>query len=368
MSLDGNKLAFVESSATGSAIHILKFGTTGDNGGLNPNNKSVIDPVVPGTGNNATMLTISYTTKNNTRSSPWVDYSGDTLYVGDDNGTVYKVTGVFKGTPTLVSTGGWPVTITGGGILTGPVLDPSSGNLFIGDSRGFLHSFNAATPGTVKNLAVGNATKLGANMLDAPIVDPNGSVYAISSNNGTSAVMVQADTSTLTAKATVNIGRGSTAGTSINLYDGDFDNAFYTSQNTGHFLVCGTGTNTNAPFRYRLPVVGGLITTDNAPVQISTSTSARCGPITNFFNPNIGAGTDYFFWGVTNNCVGTAGCIMELANAATVTTAAETNGTSGIIIDNESSTIQQASNLYFASQGGTQATRLATKLTQNGLQ
>jgi hypothetical protein len=180
-------------------------------------------------------------------------------------------------------------------------------------------------------------------------------------------VVVQADTTTLTAKATVNIGEGSTAGTTVNLYDGDFDNAFYTSQNTGHFVVCGTKNNSQAPYRYRLPVTGGLITTDSTPVQISTSAAARCGPITNFFNPNIGAGTDYFFWGVTSNCVGTAGCIMELANATTVTTAAETNGTSGVIIDNEA-TAAQESNIYFASQGGTQATRLAVKLTQSGLQ
>jgi hypothetical protein len=363
ISLDGTELAFVESSANGSAVHVLKIGTTGNNGA------STVDPVIPGTGNNAKLTTKNYTTANNSHSSPWVDYSSDTLYVGDDNGTLYKVTGVFKGTPTLVSGGGWPVVIAGAFQLTGPVFDSTTGKLFVGDSRGFLHSVNATTPGTVTNLAVGKSTSLNSTILDSPILDSNGNVFVTSSNDGTSAVVVQADAATLTQKTKVRIGKGSTTGTSVNLYDGDFDNNFYTSVNTGHYVLCGTGSGTNSisPYRYILSISGGLLQADNSPVQISTSASSRCGPLTEFFNPNVGAGTDYFFWGVSNNCVGASGCIMELANGTTVTKIAETNGTSAVIIDNDS-TASQASNIYFASQGGTQPTRLATKLTQNGLQ
>ena len=61
ISLDGTEIAFVESSANGSALHVLKIGTTGDNGGTIPNNKSVVDPVIPGTGNNAKLTTIAGT-------------------------------------------------------------------------------------------------------------------------------------------------------------------------------------------------------------------------------------------------------------------------------------------------------------------
>jgi hypothetical protein len=365
ISLDGKKIAFVESSANGSALHILQFGTTGNNG------NNVVVPVIPGTGNNAVMTTFNYTTANNNHSSPWVDYSSDTLYLGADDGKLYKFTGVFKGTPTQVNTGGWPVSIAGAAIqVTGPVFDSTTGNLFIGDARGVLHSVNAATPGTITNLAVGTAGRLNSQILDAPILDSYGNVFATSSNDGTSAVVVQASAATLTQKARIRIGGGSTLGSAVNLYDGDFDNNFYSSENTGHYVLCGTGTSTTgttSPYRYRLSISGGLLQTDNAPVQISTSTTARCGPLTEYFNPNIGGGTDYFFWGVTNNCVGTAGCLMEFANATTVTTSSQTNGTSAVIIDNDS-TQSQCSNIYFASQGGSQATRLATKLTQNGLQ
>jgi hypothetical protein len=367
ISLDGTEIAFVESSANGSALHVLKIGTTGDNGGTIPNNKSVVDPVIPGTGNNAKLTTINYTTANNNHSSPWVDYSSDTLYVGDDNGTLYKVTGVFKGTPTLVSGGGWPVVIPGAFQLTGPVFDSTTGKVFAGDSRGFLHSVDATTPGTITNLAVGKSTSLNSTILDSPILDSNGNVFATSSNDGTSAVVVQADAATLTQKARVRIGEGSKSGTSVNLYDGDFDNNFYTSVNTGHYVLCSTGANSISPYRYILSISGGLLQTDNSPVQISTSTSSRCGPLTEFFNPNIGGGTDYFFWGVSNNCVGASGCIMELANGTKVKTVAATNGTSAVIIDNDSAA-SQASNIYFATQGGTQATRLATKVQQSTLQ
>ena len=42
---------------------------------------------------------------NNTNSSPYVDYDGDILYVGDDTGKVHKFTGVFTGTPGEKSVG-----------------------------------------------------------------------------------------------------------------------------------------------------------------------------------------------------------------------------------------------------------------------
>jgi hypothetical protein len=366
ISLDGTKLAFIESSANGSAVHVLTIGTTGNNG------TNVVIPVIPGTGNNAKLVTINYTTANNNHSSPWVDYPSDTLYVGADDGKLYKVTGVFKGTPTQVTGGGWPIAVTGAIQITGPVFDASTGNLFIGDSRGVLHSVNAITPGTVKNLAVGTAGQPNSQILDAPIVDSNGNVFATSSNDGTSAVVVQASTTNLSQLARIRIGVGSTTGTNVNLYDGDFDNAFYSSENSGHYYLCGTGTSVTGgiePYRYHLAFTGGLLQSDAAPVQISTSTAARCGPLTEFYNPNIGGGTDFFFWGVTSNCVGAGGCIMELSNGTTVTTAAATAGTSAVIVDNEASQSggSQTSNIYYATQGGSLATRLATKAQQGAL-
>jgi hypothetical protein len=365
ISLSGKKIAFIESSTTGSALHILTWGTTGNNG------MNSINSAAPGSPtNNASMTTINYTTNNNTRSSPWVDYANDSLYVADNGGKVYKFTGIFQGTPTQVTTGGWPVTITGGGTMSSPVLDSVTGNIFIGDAVGFLHSFNAATPGTILKLAVGTKGKLNAAIVDAPVLDGYGDVFATSSNDGTSAVVVEAATSGLTELARVRIGQGSVSGTVVNLYDGGFDNNYFSNQNSGHLVACGTASGGTNPFLYNMAFSGGILQTDSAPTQLTTSATARCSPITEFFNPNIGGGTDFFFWGVSNNCGITGspatGCIMSLANGATQPPVVENGGTSTPIIDNDfAPQSQQTSSVYFSTEA---AGFRAIKVTQSGLQ
>ena len=42
-------------------------------------------------------------------SSVFYDYSNDIAWVGGVDGWLHKITGVFKGTPTEVTTGGFPV-------------------------------------------------------------------------------------------------------------------------------------------------------------------------------------------------------------------------------------------------------------------
>jgi hypothetical protein len=106
-------------------------------------------------------------------------------------------------------------------------------------------------------------------------------------------------------------------------------------------------------------------TTPASSSQILNSTTSRCSPISEFFNPNIGAtGTEFFFWGMTSDCVGNAGCVMSRNSSDVILTVSEPNGTSVIIVDNISNA-GQASSIYFTSQGGP---RRAVKLTQNGLQ
>lgn len=254
--------------------------------------------------------------------------------------------------------------------MTSAVYDSTSGNVFIGDSTGILYSASTATPGTVTKLAVGTTGNLNPAITDGPIVSADGYVFATSSNDGTSAVIVQANTSNLAQQARIRIGAGSTTGTSVTLYDGDFDNAYYNNQNTGHMVLCGTGASTSAaptsPYRYSLSISGGIIQTDPSPVQITTSTTARCGPLTEYFNPNIGSlGTDYFFWGVTDTCVGTSGCIMSLANGSTVNTATEAGGTSAVIIDNDNTSQAQNSNIYF---GNLATPQRVNKVQQSTLQ
>ena len=51
---------------------------------------------------------------NDTTSSPYVDYAGDVVWVGDDNGKLHKITGAFAGTPAEVVGGGFPALVGDG--------------------------------------------------------------------------------------------------------------------------------------------------------------------------------------------------------------------------------------------------------------
>jgi len=181
LSLDGAKIAFVESTATSSIFHVLTWATGAGNG------TSPVVSAAPGVGNTATMTSLTYAAANtNTRSSPWIDYDRDVAYVGADDGRLYKITGVFNGTPTSAGAP-WPVLVNANRRLTGPVLDQLTGNIFVGDARGILWSVNANTPATIRSLNVGLPGATNPAIFDPPIVDvDNGTVFAISSNDWTS--------------------------------------------------------------------------------------------------------------------------------------------------------------------------------------
>ncbi len=188
LSQDGTQIAYVESVSGGSRFHVLTIGTTGSNG------TSATAPAQPGSGNNATDTAI---TMNGgvqvTLSSPYVDYSQDFAYVGDDTGKLHKFTGVFNGTLAEVTTGGWPITVSTSAspILTGPTLDFNTGNVFVGDGSGVLKYVQTvagggcATPPCVGATTVnvgavnGYGTPSGRAIIDPPVVDAStGHVFA----------------------------------------------------------------------------------------------------------------------------------------------------------------------------------------------
>jgi hypothetical protein len=355
ISLDGTKIAFVESTGTSSIFHVLTWAPGG----------TLTSPAAP-----ASMVSITYAAATNTRSSPWIDFNTDTIYVGTNNGRLYKFTGVFLGTPALAGSP-WPAVVSAGRTLTGPVLDHATGNLFLGDTGGTLFSVSSTTAIVVNSLVVGSTTApSGGGIVDSPIVDSsNGLIYAESSNDNTSAVLVQATTANLTQLARARIGMGSTGGTNVPLYDGTIDNNYFNSPSSGTFMACGTGAADTSPWLYTFSFAANntLNTTPVSSAPLLTSTLARCSPITEFFNPNVSGGTDFFFFGLTRDCFppSTAGCIVSRQTpGASPLPVREGGGTSSIIVDNQS-TAGQASSIYFtnlASPGN------AVKLTQNGLQ
>ena len=362
LSLDGTQIAFVESATGASILHILTWKTGPGNG------TSATNSAAPGVGNTASLVSITYsTTATDTRSSVWVDYLDDAGYVGADDGKVYKIQPFFKGPPTLLGSP-WPVTVAAFRRLTAPAFDVNTQSVYVGDGQGVLYQVNATNATITKSINIGTPGQRNPALVQGPLFDiTNGTLFAISSNDGTSAVLVQVNASTMTQMTRARIGEGSTAGTVVNLYNGAFNNNYFTKPASGYILVCGTGAADTTPRRYLFGFTGiKMNTSPSNSTQILPSTRSRCGPITEFFNPNIGAtGTDFFFWGMNADCTGTntLGCIMSRANDV-ITAVNETAGTSGVIIDNDS-TMGQASSIYFSNQGSGPS---AVKLTQNGLQ
>jgi hypothetical protein len=370
LSVDGKKIAFVESAAGSAVFHVLTWATGAGNG------TGAATSASPGVGNTASMTSLTYApTATDSYSAPWVDYGSDVAYLGADDGKLYKITGVFKGTPTLAGAP-WPVPITVNRQLSPPVLDLVTNNLFVGDRLGVLWSVNTISPlapGGVHSLSVG----FGFAVKDGPLVDSsNGTVFAVSSSDGTSAVLVQARASDLSQLAKARIGKGSSGSPagSVVIYDGAFSDNYFNLPSSGFVFVCGTGTADLTPWRYTFgfntatPPV--MKTSASSSAQILPSTTSRCSPISEFFNPNITTGgptgTDFFFWGMTAECTGpgTDGCVMsKVANLGPITKVDEVGGTSAITTDNFS-TAGQASSIYFSDQG---PPHRAIKLTQSGL-
>ena len=373
LSIDGAKVAFIETSTVAgnhaSTLHILKIPASGTQ-------QLTYQPVVaPPAG---AMSSTPLPAFSNQRSSPFLDYASDTIYVGLDDGKVYKITGVFNGTPTLAGAP-WPVLTRASAVLSSPVIDSATGALFIGSGAGVLYTFNInnppVSPATATPVQVGvpGAVSQNQGIFDAPILDATGgSVFAITSNAVTltgAAVVQVSETSPFPILASINIGVGSSGGTAVNLYDGDFDNNYFSNPDLtqGHMLVCGTSTVNTSPYRYLLGFNSSGVIQPGPSVQLSTSNAARCGPVTDYFNPNINGGTDFFFWSVTRNCPGFSnnGCVMALANGTTLTSAQEIGGASGILIDNDYVTKTGGSSIYFSTEGNPLN---AVKLTQQGLQ
>ena len=352
LSLDGKKIAFVETSANAAVFHVLTW---------TANQGAIQNAAAPN------MTSLMFATSGSTRSSPWVDYNADAAYVAADNGFVYKMTGVFKGTPALAG-GFWPVQIGTAAfpLETPPVLDSSRGLLMVGNGNGNLYSINTTT-GEVKSLAIGAFRKLESGVIAPPIVDiTNGTTFVVSSNDGTSAVLVEVDTATLTELARARIGQGSASGTDVKLFQPALDDNYFNNPSTGKIRLCGTGAADATPWQYAFGFSGRLMNT--TPVfskQLLNSTTARCTGWTEFFNPNINGGTDYFFFGLLLDCGGgSTGCVVERISDTQLVTASVTNGPSGVVVDNYS-TAAQASSIYLSNQ---LAPNKAYKFTQNGLQ
>jgi hypothetical protein len=271
-------------------------------------------------------------------------------------------------------------------MLTGPVLDPVSGNIFVADTFNTLFYLreSGSTVGTcasgsppcigTPSLSVGTST---AGAFDPPTVDITTQrvfVYPAIDLNGNNGV-IQATTALGSA---VDTSLGSTAKNYIN--SGAFDQTYHSGNYSSGFLyACGTGPQT-ALFRIGFNSTGVMNSaTDTSSVNLDPNTHIpSCTSMTEIVN----GANDFLFFslsasgGLASGC--TSGCVLGLNLAgqawpptvSNFSVLAETGGTSNIVVDNVG-TDGQESSVYFGPVGNNCASPAgrgcAVKATQSGL-
>jgi hypothetical protein len=396
LSEDGTKVAFVETTSSGSIFHVLTLGTTGSNGSAynSPVQPCTVNGTTSCATNNAVDTNIAmYGSAFDLYSSPFVDYTDDVAYVGDADGNLHKFTCVFNPTNlacTLAEvTTGWPVNL--GDNLTGPVYDSVSEHIFAGSlNTGNLYCIDVSsgTPEacSISSVSVGEVSGVaGLSVFDAPIVDSTAeTVFSEADSSG--------DTESILMQANVNLGNVVQANMGVggtHLYNGDFDNTYYNSSAgaySGYMYFCGGGVSAyDTPTLYRIGFnSSGTMnsTNDGSAYQLATATvsGTGCTPLTEVYNTS----TDYLFLGVAADGA-PAGCEVGLVGEACLMSfelddqspysfpsgptatyllggSNDGYGSSGIIIDNVSSQ-SGASQIYFSNN----ETGNATQASQNGL-
>jgi len=363
ISLDGTKVAFVD-GASPAVFHVLTW-TAGQG--------SVAAPATP---TQIVDVTLTGATTD-TRSSPFMDYMNDVAYVASDNGRLFKITGVFNGTPALAGSP-WPRRVGfSAPNLTSPVIDFSTGQIFLGSTDGNLYAF---TKGGAQlfPITIGDGTADGG-IVGAPMVDVvNGLLYVATGSdfNLPNATLTQVSSSSFSVLQVTPIGDPGGAP----IHDGTFNDAYFSSMtNTDWFFyACGTNTGgSTSPVLYRVGFDATrtmLSAADAATVSLSGNNGEQCTPLTELKN-----GVDRIFLGLLTSAqveyfdVST-NSTPTLGGTGAVAPVPEAGGTSGIIIDNVSAA-NQASSIYFSTLGTSANCKVAgidqvcaVKLTQGGLQ
>jgi hypothetical protein len=379
ISLDGTKVAFMETPETGAAtLRIIKW-----KGGQGTDYKSPAAPdnsfinTTAGAGTNTAwtscpagqscLISVTFQTQLNADiySDPYYDYDSDTLWVGDAAGFLHEFTGVFNGTPGEVTTGNWPVDLSGCGVFHGsPVYDQVHQLIYIGNFCGGLSAIDLAGDQT-NSSAVGFG---GPDISSTPIIDPvAGQVYLFVAQDldGNAGVFqFPSDFSPGATGTEATIGAGTVGSTYV--FTGAFDNAYYSSPDSsspsGNLWVCGNPGGD--PTLYAVPIAGNLLGTSVTSHNLSTGTGAVCSPVTEFCVDGgstcaSGGGTDYLVVspqtepgaGQVTGCSAGQGCVISYTlNGTTATLSGAgpfSGGASGMIIDTQNTTTGGTLQIYF---------------------
>jgi hypothetical protein len=358
LSLDGSQVVFIQRTGSVASIVLLKWAKSGT---ITTPTSVATSAFGSCTAPCMTSVTLSGS-PNITRSAVYVDYFNGFAYVGDDSGKLHKFVHVFdNGTLAEVGTP-WPVTVSNGNILSGPVWDSSTNNVFVGSSSPQLHYVNASTGALTSSGSLG----VGVGVYDAPLLDAsaarayvsNGSTGTGNCNGNDCKVTLYQFTTSFPATnggSAVNLGIGDN---NTIILDGAFDNNYWNSPNqTGSFYICGDRT----PQLYQVAINTNVLGSAIAGPKMSGTSDAGCSPVTEFFNN----GVDRIFISVQTgattgapiNCPASAGCVMSFdvtssagfgTSKTTSAVAQEAGGTSAIVVDNSVSNPAGTSEVYFS--------------------
>jgi hypothetical protein len=391
LSLDGTKVAFVESAAGNAAhFHVLAW-KSGD--GLATNKQTVTSPAsittfaanTPLSAGTATDLALgSAATGTDSLSSPYIDYAHDTAYIGNDVGVLFRVKNVFCTTPacgTAVPSldtawgGTGSVNVPCSAELTGPVQDFYTLNIFVGCSDGKVYGFNSSgVPLATPSITVGDGSATGG-VVESPIVDGlNRLIYVVSGKgaapNSGNAVIVQATTSLGGPCAgALCIATAGVSGV-FPLHSPAFNDPYFTSNSSTTWLLYQMAYSSAANLTLYAVNFGASRTLTAGAAAKSLNFGTHMGeyaPITEFDN----AGTDRLFFSIAHapaaSVLNLGACPINTFPTGAPPGVSEGAGTSGMVVDNSSAS-NQASSIYFANLGTTaQGGNVAVKLTQANL-
>lgn len=329
-----------------------------------------------------------------TWSSPFVDYANDILWVGDTQGQLHKFTNVFQGTPAMVTTGGFPVTVASGMKLGSPASDGT--NVYVGSQSGSgsvggkLHRVVASSGALASSakLAVADSTGI----RETVIIDTaTNNVFAFLFNDGTAGNNLDCsptdpgagnfDACRVVARFArgfannalplqrTYVGRGNSRVST--LFAGAFDDAYYSGggEAGAMYIVGGRPGDTYYPTLWKIPFTTGgemLAPVQGPQVGVKSCTVAQpaCSndvwnwsPVTVIKNPNTNAERLFFSMPKDGNAAGCTGACVYMYDlnqtwGTSMTAAAGfamAAGTSGIVVDNVRPTAEVGtSQIYFS--------------------
>jgi len=317
---NGAQVAFLQRNGNTLQLVLLKWAAGGTGTAAAPTaltNLSAAAYQAARSGSSAAMHVITLNGTSNpgstrTYSSPFVDYTGDTLWVGDGNGRLHKFTGVFQGLPAEVVANGFPSTVAAGMKLSSPVYD--SGNVYIGSQSGAgalggkLHRIDAANGANrfdSAKLAMADTTGLRESPIVTGFPAGTGSVYGFLFNDGTAGDATNCApqgsnrdscrtvtrfplgfAANATPASRAFVGRGNNINST--LYAGAFTDAYYTNGTGSMYIVGGEAVDTFIPRLWRVDLTNGNLTSSTiGPVLASKTcaTFAGCGALDANGNP-----------------------------------------------------------------------------------